>query len=262
MGAFTERACGQLMQLDYKIPAIVIESPDEVPITFWERFEFSFDQSANNTFNDRLHAFNTMSWYLESGNGVADRLGDRTARVASRALSRSAVSGIREAAFDLPIAIWLKEQRNFLADVLLYALDTEDEDAVTPLDPSYRVLERSWWKRLSESRGFCYGIRPFQASPYAFVSAGIWSGDSLLALAHVRYHYRRFSAHQFEIAVSLPLSHGLSLDLGAAHEFGGRVEEKKLVLKLSKQLRGGGIVHVGMEAKDRPTFLVGMSLPL
>jgi hypothetical protein len=94
------------------------------------------------------------------------------------------------------------------------------------------------------------------------VSSGIWSGDSLLALAHLRYHYRRFSDHQFEVALSVPLARGLSFDVGAAHQFGQHEESSTMVVKLTKQMKGGGMVHVGMVAKERPTFVVGLSLPL
>ncbi len=157
---------------------------------------------------------------------------------------------------------WLDGQRGFVADFVLDSLDTVEEESINPLNPSYRVLEKSWWRRLSERRGFRYGLRPFQISPYAFVSTGIWRKESLLAMAHMRYHYRHFSEHHFELSLSVPVSRGVSFDVGAAKLLGRQSEATKLVLKLSKQLAGGGIVHVGMEAKDHPTFLVGMSVPL
>lgn len=260
--AISERAWGQLMQLDYRVPTLVIESPADKAITFLEQFEYAFKNNSTQIFSDRFHSLNTLGWYLESNDQKSESFGDLAARTSSSAFSRSAVTGFREAVISLPVLEWLDSQKSFMVDLLLDSLATEEEEAVAPLDPSFRVLERSWWKRLSESRGFRYGIRPFQLSPYAFASTGIWSGGSLLAMAHLRYHYRRFSEHQFEFALSVPLTRGVSLDIGSNYQFGRHAEEKSLVLKFSKQLRGGGIVHVGMEVREHPTFLVGMSVPL
>jgi hypothetical protein len=262
MLVINERAWGQLMQLEYRIPTLVIESPEDVPITFWERFEHEFGNNSEHIFNDRFHSINTLSWYLELNDRKIETFGNRATRIAAGGLSRSIVTGFRDAAIDLPVMEWLDGQRSFVVDLVLDSLAVEEEEAVDPLNPSFRVMERSWWKRLSETRGFRYGVRPFQISPYAFVSTGIWSKGSLLAMAHLRYHYRHFSDHQFEVAMSVPLSRKISLDVGTAYQFGQQAESKKLVLKISKQLRGGGIVHVGMEAQERPTFLVGMSVPL
>lgn len=250
------------MQLNYKVPKLVIESPEEVPVTFWERFEYAFGNNSETIFSDRFHSINTLNWYLDPVYGGFESFGNRATRTAAGALSRSVVTGLREAAINLPFMDWLDGQRGFVADILLDSLDTVEEESINPLNPSYRILEKSWWRRLSESRGFRYGVRPFQISPYAFVSTGIWSKDSLLAMAHVRYHYRHFSEHQFEFALSVPLSRGVSFDVGAAQLIGRHAEPTKLALKLSKQLKSGGIVHVGMEVKDQPMFLVGMSLPL
>ena len=262
VGVFSERACGQLMQLNYKVPKLVIESPDGVPVTFWECFEYAFGNNSEKIFSDRFHSINTLNWYLDPVDGGFESFGNRATRTAAGALSRAVVTGFREAAIDLPFMDWLDGQRGFVADLLLDSLDTVEEESINPLNPSYRILEKSWWRRLSESRGFCYGVRPFQISPYAFVSTGIWNKDLLLAMAHMRYHYRHFSEHQFELAMSVPLSRGVSFDVGAAQRLGRDAEATKLVLKLSKQLKGGGIVHVGMEVQKHPTFLVGMSVPL
>ena len=250
------------MHLEYKASKLVIESPEESPVTFWERFDQAFANNSEKIFSDRFHSINTLNWYLAPVDGGFESFGDRGARTAAGALSRSVVTGFREAAIDLPFMEWLDGQRGFVVDLVMDSLDTIEEESVNPLNPSYRILEKSWWKRLSESRGFRYGLRPFQISPYAFVSAGIWSGDSLLAMTHLRYHYRRFSEHQFEMSMSVPLSRGVSFDVGAARIVGREADSAKLVFKLSKLLKSGGIVHVGMEAKDRPSFLVGMSVPL
>ena len=250
------------MQLDYKTPDIVIQSPKVLPETFWERFEFAFEDNSEKIFIDRFHPINALDWYSESHDAITELRAHRATRLAKGAFTRSITTGLREAAIDLPFMDWLDSNRGFVADLVLDSLDSVEEEAVSPLNPSYRILEKSWWKRLSETRGFRYGIRPLQISPYAYLSTGIWNNGSLLAMAHLRYHYRHFSQHQFEFVFSIPLTHEIAFDIGTAYKAGRHIEEKKLVLKLSKQFRNGGIVHIGMEAQQRPTFLVGMSVPL
>ena len=250
------------MQLDYKAPKLVIESPLDVPSTFWERFDQAFGNNSDKIFSDHFDSINLSNWYLDPMDSAYESIGGLATRKAAVALSRSVVTGFREASLDLPFMAWLDGQRGFVVDLLMDSLDSVDEASINPLNPSYRILEKSWWKRLSQSRGLRYGLRPFQISPYAFVSAGIWSGDNILAMTHLRYHYRHFSEHQFEIAISVPLSRRVSFDVGAARVVGRQTEPAKFVLKLSKQFKRGGILHVGMEAKARPTFLVGMSVPL
>jgi hypothetical protein len=133
---------------------------------------------------------------------------------------------------------------------------------VAPLDVSYRAVERSWWQGLSDSGGpLRYGIRPFRSDPYTFVSLGIKDGDNLLFLGHVRYHYDRFADHRFEIALSVPLAHGLAIDLGTSYQFGRHGDKQGLVIKLFKEFKSGGIVHVGLEARQNPAVFAGMVLP-
>ena len=255
------QASEQRMQLDYDVPRFELEIPREQPITVWERFEYSFELSGEKIFTDRFHPLNTTHWYLMSDLS-ADGFREHTARVARNSFSRTIAVSARDAVFDLPFLIWLDDKRGFLVDLLFNSVDTYEELSVAPLDPSYRALERSWWKRLASSKHLTYGIRPFRTSPYAFASRSFWSGDTLLMLAHVRYHYSDFADHQFELAVSLPLSNGFALDLGTAYHFNRHDEAKLMVLKLSKQLEGGGIMHIGMEAQEHPRFLVGFSVPL
>lgn len=250
------------MQLQYEVPPILLRWADPRPATFWERFEFSFEDQAERIFTDRFHSLNTINWHFELAGRAADDFRDNSAHAASRSLSRSLAISFREATFDLPLLVWLREHRSFFADLVLNSMEASGEEAVAPLNLSYRLLERSWWERLAASRGFSYGIRPFQTSPYAFISAGIWNGDSLLMLAHVRYHYRHFADHQFELAVSVPLAPGVSIDVGTAYQFGRHEDATRLVVKLSKQFAEGGIMHIGLEAQEHPRLLVGLSLPL
>lgn len=250
------------MQLEYEVPKIVLDSPVDLPANFWERFKFSFEQNAEQVFTDRFHSLNTTQWYMALADRNAAEIRDATSRAARQAFSRSVTVSFREASFDLPIMLWLEGQRGFWADLVLQSVDTVGEEAVSPLNPAYGVLERSWWNRMAESHGLHYGIRPFRTSPYAFVSAGIWSDETLFVLVHLRYHFQQFTEHKFELALSVPLAHGFAIDVGTAYQFGRETEQRQMVLKLSKQMRNGGILYVGMEAQQRPTFLVGVALPL
>lgn len=252
----------QLMQLEYRLPTIALEWSARPPLTFWERFESAFDKNSSTIFIDRFHPLSTMQWNLDVVDLEPEDFSERTGHTARQALARSIRVSAREAALHLPIVMWLEDRQGFLVDLLLNSMDAVEEESVSPLDPSYRVIEQSWWQRLSESKNLRFGLRPFRTSPYAFMSASIWNGDSLVMLAHVRYHYSHFADHRLEVALSFPLSHGLSLDVGTAYQFGNDTEDKKIVVKISKQLGNGGIVHVGMEAQDHPRLLAGISMPL
>lgn len=253
-------AADQGVDLQYEKPVFPLESPPEE--TFADRFKVAFDQRVDDVFADRFHLFNVMSWELEQANNKADYLSERAGSAARSALSRSVVYSVREAAVDLPILLWLKERQGLLADFLRNSLDSVGEEAVAPLNVSYRAIERSWWQRLSDSGGqLHYGIRPFRTDPYAFLSLGIKDGDDLLFLGHLRYHYDKFADHRFEFAVSVPLAHGMSIDLGTSYQFGRHGDEQAFVIKLFKEFKSGGILHVGLEAQQNPAVFAGMVLP-
>ena len=202
-----------------------------------------------------------MNWSIELAGSDYEDFRERTTSAARHALSKSIVYGVREAAVDLPIMLWIKDRQGFLADFLRNSVDSVGEEAVAPLDVSYRLVERSWWKRLTESGQVSYGIRPFRTSPYTFLSLGIKDGDRLLLLGHVRYYYCHFADHRFEISLSVPLAHGFAIDLGTSYQFGRNGEEERLVVKVSKELKAGGIVHVGLEARERSAFFAGIAFP-
>jgi len=144
-----------------------------------------------------------MNWSFELADRGYDQFQERISSAARNAISKSVAHGFREAAVDLPIMLWLEDRQDFLADFLRNSVGNVGEERVAPLDVSYRLAERSWWKGLSENEDVRFGIRPFSTSPYTFLSRAIRDGDTLLLLAHVRYHYRNFADHRFEIALSL-----------------------------------------------------------
>ena len=260
VSAVEVHAADQAVDLQYDKPLFPLESLPED--TFRDRFKVAFDQRAGGVFADRFHLFNVMNWELEQANNKSDDLRERAGSAARSALSRSVVYGIREAAVDLPILLWLKERQGLLAEFLRNSLDSVGEEAVAPLDVSYRAVERSWWQGLSDSGGqLRYGIRPFRTDPYAFLSLGIKDGDNLLFLGHLRYHYDKFADHRFEIALSVPLAHGLAIDLGTSYQFGRHRDKQGLVIKLFKEFKSGGIVHVGLEARQHPAVFAGIVFP-
>ncbi len=249
------------VELEYTFPVERLHLPPNKPDTLWERFEFAIERNTERVFKARFHPLNMAQWHLLSDADAA-AYREQVPRLGRNAMTRSVTTAAREVAFELPVMIWLDGQRSFLADFLLNSVDAVEEESVAPLDPNYRVLERSWWKRLSDSRNLRFGVRPFRTSPYAFMSASVWNGDSLLMLTHVRYHFRNFADHHFEMAVSLPLTHGFAMDVGTAYHMTRRDDFKHIVLKLSKQFADGGIVHIGMEAEEKPRFVVGITMPL
>jgi hypothetical protein len=243
-------------------PHAQLKLADETPMTFWERLEFATLQRAEETFTDRFHSLNTLTWQTEMASRNAVDFRDYTTGQASRALTRSITTGFREVAVDLPVTSWLKEHRSLLSELVLRAVDTADEAAVAPVDPSFRLRERSWWQQVSANRDFRYGLRPFRTSPYAFVSGNVWRGDAHVVLAHVRYHYRQFAEHQFEFAVSVPLAGGYAMNLGTVYRPADEADQHRMVFRLTREFAAGGLFHVGFEMRDGPNFLAGVTVPL
>jgi len=248
------------MTIEHTLAAGPLESPvGEAPL---ERFKFAFKHSVDDVFVDRFHPFNLMNWNIELAQTDSDHVRERTASAARNSFSKSVVYGVREATVDLPVLKWLDERQGIIGDFLLNSVGNVGEESLAPLDVSYRPVERSWWDRLAERGGeLHYGIRPFSPSPYAFLSLGVTDGEDLLFLGHLRYHYRSFAEHLVELAISVPLAHGLAIDLGASYQLGQRGAEEKLTVKIFKQFKSGGILHIGMEAREHPACFAGIALP-
>jgi hypothetical protein len=246
----------------------VIEHGDIVPFlespagdAFLDRFTVAFDRRSGELFADRFHPFNVMNWTIELAEGDHEHLRERASSTGRNAFTKSIVDGAREAAVDLPLMLWLKDRQGFLAEFLRNSVDSVGEESVAPLDVSYRPGERLWWNELSDNGDMRYGIRPFRTSPYAFVSWGLRNEDGTFLLGHVRYYYDRLADHRFEFAMSLPLANRCSLDFGTSYQFGRHDDQGRLTIKFSKEFKSGGIVHVGLEARDHPAFFAGITLP-
>ena len=261
LAAFGAHGADQGLQLEHSVSEkTAIESPVDEAVAFWERFQTAFDERAAENFADRLHPFSSLNWRLRLDDVDAEDLRESTSASARKALSRSIAHGAREASVDLPLMTWLKERQGILADFLRNSVANVNEEAVSPAELSYHVVERSWWDRLSEAGGLRYGIRPFRTAPYAFAGIGLGDGETVFLLANVRYILRNFAEHKFELALSLPLMHGLSVDLGAAYRFGRHAAEQHLVFKLFKELKQGGVFYVGAEMGEEPAAFAGLTV--
>jgi len=253
----------QSLQLQHELhKEPVITSPAGEALAFWDRFTTSFEEQAADKFADRFHPLSSLNWSLRLEHGGADFVQDQTSRSARKALSRSFTHGLREASVDLPLMHWLEDRQGKLADFLRNSLGNVDEESVAPSELSYHVIERSWWDRLADSSGLRYGIRPFRTAPYAYAGIGIRDGEQVLLLANVRYVFRNFDEHKFELALSVPLPHGLSLDIGAGYKFDRHETEEQLALKLFKRLDNGSLFYLGMELRNEPAVYAGLCIAL
>lgn len=250
------------MQAEYRFPALALEAKELPTHSVWEQFETKFQEFTVQNFSDRFHPLLTLQWSANAANLSMAELRAQPVNAARKALTRSFTSSVREVAAEFPIALWFDDRQGFLTDLLLNSVDAVEEEAVAPLDPSFRAIERSWWQRLSASKNMRFGLRPFRTSPYAFMSTAVRDGENLLLMAHVRYHYSNFAEHRFEVALSMPLSPGLALEFGTAYQIGRNTEISSFVLKLTKQIGKHGLVHIGMEAQEHPRFVTGVAMLL
>ena len=232
------------------------------PTSFWERFEQAFGQRSDEVFSDQLHPLTVSGYILKRPGDSSAEVIDRGNRTARSAFLNSVEYSLRDATDFLPFVGGFESRQDSFSDFFLDSLDAVEEEAVSPLNPAYRTAERLWWQELAEDRVLRYGLRPLGTAPYAFLSLRLKEADRPLLLGHIRYYFRNFADHRFELAVSLPLAHGVAMDVGTAYQFGQHAEEKKLVVKVFKPLKYGAIVHIGVELQQSPTMFAGISLPM
>jgi hypothetical protein len=258
-GVTTTHAAEEQVDLQHVGDADSTNSVESAPKTpfLLERLDSKFIQRADEVFTDQLHPFNAMKWSIQFDQN-SERFHDRTASAAQRALGRSVEYGIRDTIVDLPVMHWLEERQEFLADLLRDSVSGVEEESVAPLAGSYDYAEQAWWQSVSNRRKVRYGVRPFNTSPYSFMSYAFRDRERLLFLGHLRYYYDHFSDHRFEVAVSVPLMHGFSMGMGTSYQL-GREEKQRAGLKVFKEFNRTGIIHLGCELRDRPTLLGGIS---
>jgi hypothetical protein len=260
MATFAGRADDPSVHLEYSSRTVLTASPSRDSFSLWKRFQVDFAEGADDLFADRFHPLKVMKMSIDVGDSRPFQLRERQTMAMRRTVARSFADGMREATVELPVMQWLEERQGFIADFLKNSIGNTEEEAVAPLKPSYGVVERSWWRRMSDSGHVNYGIRPFRTDPYAFLSLAIREGQTVFLLGNLRYYYRNFADHKFELALSVPLAYGFSLDLGSSYQF-GQHDDEKIVVKLSKAFENGGILHLGFEVRDHPGLFAGISLP-
>ena len=238
---------------------MVIESPADEALAIWGRFKSAFEERTAENLADRFHPFSSLSWSLRLEDAGFDDFQERTTRSTRKALTRSITQGIREATVDLPLMTWLKERQGLLADFLRNSMGNVREEEVSPGELSYHLVERSWWDRLSETGGLRYGIRPFRTTPYAYAGIALKDGEKVFMLANIRYVFREFTRHKFELALSIPLTQGFAIDVGASYQLDGTETKKQLTLKLFKQFNSGSVCYLAMEAREHPALYAGLS---
>ena len=239
-------------------------TPIEVePASLWGQFQTAFDRRATSINNDRFQPYNFSNvnglWTGQDFNDIRNY----DTIVARHAFADSFRTSARDTllTLDLPVLSWIRQQHGFFARLLWNSLDNSDEESVSPLDPSYRSMEYSWWKTQLEEGHLRYGVRPFRTDPYAYVGGRIKDMAHVLFLWDARYYFKNFGDHCFELTLSAPITTSISIELGTSYQFGQHASEKKAVLKLLKTFKSGGIFNAGIEMRDRPALVAGITLP-
>lgn len=238
------------------------EPPAPEPVTFMGRFEAAVDQRADEVFADRLHPLKWMQWEVSRPAGFPDWVRDRTDRAARRALGKSLEYGLRDALVDAALLGWVEDRADALGEFLLGSLDAVEEEELAPFELGYGAVERAWWRSVAERRSWRYGLRPLRADPYAFLSLQVRERGRPLLLGHARYYFQNLTDHKFELAVSFPLAHGFMLDCGTSYQFGENPDQQRLVVKLFKPIGDAGLIHIGLDLREKPEVLAGVTIAL
>ena len=233
-------------------------SPPPDPLVFWQRFDSAVDNKANDIFADALQPLNVIRWNVDlRGRDFSDNFRALASRHARGAFVHTIFYGGREASMDLPVVTWLDENESWFALLLRGSVDNVTEETVKPLSVSREGLEQARWRDES-SRGTHYGVRPLSTSPYAYVSQGISDGDRTILLTHVRYYYDHFAEHRVELALSVPLDYQMSLDVGNSYSFSSHCQQR-IAVKVVRELKYGGVAHVGFELRKHPALIAGIT---
>lgn len=257
---FGAQAADQAIQLEHRSSdSDPLYSPAEETAAFWQKFKASFDNRANDVFADRFNSFRMISWGLyPADRDTQDFLG-RPVRAARSALTKSLTYSFRDSVFDLPGMVWLKDRPGFISELIRDSIGNPGEDSVTTKNLAYKGLEQTWWESMSERGGLSYGIQPFRSSPYAFFSWSMKDGDQTLLLGHMRYYYQNFIEHNFEMALSIPITRGITMGFGCAYKFDNHTNDKSASLTISKVFRNGGILNLGAEVTSHPALFAGFA---
>ena len=232
------------------------------PADFWGRLHHAYDERSAAVFSDRLHPLKVMEISLRRPADSAAAMIERTDHAAQNAFVKSIEYSLRDASLGLPVMNWLETRADALGNFLTDSVDAVEEESVSPFDLAYGQVERSWWKSLAEQRAFRFGLRPFGASPYAYLGVRLQEAGRTLLLGNVRYYLKNFTDHRFELSFSIPMPGGVALDFGTFYQFGRHADERRLVVKLFKPILHGGVAHLGVEVQRVPVIFAGLSVPL
>ncbi|HMP84549.1 MAG TPA: hypothetical protein PKA41_17785 [Verrucomicrobiota bacterium] len=260
--AVNSKATNQMTLLYNEAVNQLDSQPSQDSPFFIERFKQAFNERADETFSDSFGPFERMHRYLRHSDGSWRDYLDKIDDAAGDSIYSSLEYSLRDAALTLPLGSWMNQNHDFLSDFFVNSVDAVEEESVAPLNPNYVPNERRWWRRIAKSETFQYGVRPFRTDPYAFLSFQVMDTGRPALLGHVRYFYRDFADHRFQLAVSMPFEAGIALDMGTAYQFGANDDEMKAVVKFTKTFRSGGVAHLGMELRNTPTLVAGITLPL
>ena len=240
--------------------ALSLETPPNEPLFFWDHFDYAFEEDVNDVFVDALNPINSIRWNLEAPGPVfSNHFYRRTSEASRGAMLDSFTYSSREAAVEMPAMFWLDDHQGWLADLIRDSVGNVAEESIAASSPSFRAVEQSWWRTLLKGDGTYYGVRPLRTSPYAYIGRSVRDGgNNVVFLANVRYYYDRYSQHRFELAGSIPLAYGLSIDMGSSYQF-GTYDDRRFSVKLLKELKGGGIAHIGFEEHQHPTMIAGIT---
>jgi hypothetical protein len=236
------------------------------PDAFWELFNVQFDNRAAGVFEDQYNPFNFSNWNALWTDRNFNQFYDYNTGVARHTFSDAFRSSARDAALelDLPMLEWMGERQGFLSDFLWNSLDSVEEQSVSPLNLSYQPEESSWWNEQSEGSALRYGVRPFRTDPYAYLSWRVKDGGRVWLLGDARCYYVNFGNQRFELALSAPIAHGVSIELGTSYQFGTQPAQKEMALKLLKTFKSGGIVYVALQEHQQsaqPGLIAGITVP-
>ena len=239
--------------------SLSLVSPPPEPVVFWQRFDYAFDNRANDIFADALQPLNVVRWNVDlRGQDFSDSFRERAASRVRGAFLRTAEYGARDASMEMPLLLWLDDYQSWFANLLRGSIDNTSEETVKPLDAAHEGFEDARW-RDEASRGTHYGLRPLRTSPYAYVSQGFSDGERTVLLAHMRYYYDHLSRHRVEVALSVPLAYAMSFDVGSSYEFVSH-DQGRVAVKLVKQLKGGGMAFTGLEVRQHSALIAGITM--
>lgn len=245
-------------ELRQAIPDLATEEPSG----FWSRWHAAYEDQTDEVFADRLHPLKVMEFSLKHPGETWENSVERGDRAVRGAFVKSFEYSLRDASFGLPLINWVESHQDIFGNFLADSVDAVQEESISPFSLSSGQAERTWWKSLAMKRAYRFGLRPFRSSPYAYVAVRVKEAGQTLLLGNLRYYLQNFSDHRFELSFSVPMPGGMAFDVGTFYQFGPHAEQHRVVAKIFKPLKYGGIAHLGVEVQKDPLLFAGITMPL